>query len=71
MSAVMPLLALSAVFVTKVASSAQTAANAAYARAGTIADQCFSKIRTVAALTAEERSITAYTSQLKEPQMAD
>ena len=71
MSAVMPLLALPAVLVTKFASSAQTAANAAYARAGTIADQCFSKIRTVAASTAEERSITAYTSQLKEPQVAD
>ena len=71
MSAVMPVLALAAVLVTKATSSAQTAANAAYARAGTIADQCFSKIRTVAASTAEERSITAYTSELKKPQVAE
>ena len=64
MMAALPLMAGAGYTIAKVTSYAQNASATAYAKAGTVADSNISRIRTVAASTAEERSINAYITEL-------
>ena len=67
MMAALPIMAGAGYTIAKVTSYAQNASATAYAKAGTVADSNISRIRTVAASTAEERSINAYTTELSLP----
>ena len=67
MMAALPIMAGAGYAIAKVTSYAQNASATAYAKAGTVADSNISRIRTVAASTAEERSINAYTTGLSFP----